>query len=252
MKVTRFYSYRITFFIVVAVVAFLATIALYGFFQRESSSMSSDGKSSTPNDGVVRFMPIGDSYTIGLGVADEYSRWPNLLVRSLSQAGIQVELIDNPAVSGYEADDAIQFELPEFEQAKPDLGTLFIGANDSFRQKELGVFEQEYKELLDRMQMVLTNPSRLVVITIPNYAQFPAGRRYGATKSEEEVIERYNTIIRKEAEERGLKVVDLFKVNTMNSADYFISDGLHPNAKGIQVWHDAILPVVKEVLESHD
>lgn len=248
MKVTHFYSYRITFFLVVAIASFIATLALFGFFQRESSSMDQSFHSSVAKSGVVRFMPIGDSYTIGLGV-EEKDRWPNLLVESLAKEGIRVELLDNPAVSGYEADDAIRFELPIFERERPDLGTLFIGANDSFRQKGIGVFEQEYRELVDRMQRALTDPSRLILITIPNYGRFPAGVRYGVSAREEEMIDEYNMVIRKIGEEKGLPVVDLYMVDSMNSAEFFISDGLHPNARGIQVWHDEIFKAVRQLLK---
>lgn len=216
--------------------------------------MNSIPKSSNqdvdPNS--VRFIPIGDSYTIGLGVSNPEDRWPNLLVKSLESEGILIKLVANPSVSGYEVSDAISRELPLFEREKPDLGTLFIGANDAFRQNDLGQFKRDYTELVDRMQASLTDKNNLVLITIPNYARFPQGVRYGANEREEALIEEYNNIIREEAYSRNLKIVDLFKIDSMNSQDFFISDGIHPNPKGIKVWHDAILPVVREVLKEQD
>lgn len=195
---------------------------------------------------IIRFMPIGDSYTIGNGVKIE-ERWPNLLVDSLKKENIPIELIRNPAVSGYDARDALDKEIEKFERDKPDLGTLFIGANDAFRRRPLDQFRKEYIELIERMQATLPNKNRLVIITIPNYAQFPAGKEY---VSESELIEQYNRIIREEASNRGLEIVDLYLVEMLNSDDYFIKDGIHPNARGIQIWHDAILPVIKKVLKN--
>lgn len=196
-------------------------------------------------ENVIRFMPIGDSFTIGNGVKVE-ERWPNLLVESMRTTGIEMELIGNPSVSGYDAEDAIQRELPLFEREKPDFGTLFIGTNDSFRGRDLGIFKRDYIELLERMQNALTVKSNLVVITIPNYATFPGAKGYALDAEE---IEGYNRIIRDEASKRNLKVVDLYTVKDLKETEFFISDGIHPSPKGIRVWHDQIYPVVVDLLK---
>jgi acyl-CoA thioesterase I len=236
------------FFLFVALVAFIATLGLYYSVddkkQISDYSMNSSKPGNSENNNI-RFMPIGDSYTIGNGVRVS-ERWPNLLVESLMKEGIVLELIANPAVSGYDAEDAIVRELPLFEKEKPDFGTLFIGANDSFRGRNLETFRNNYVELLDRMQISLTNKDNLVVITIPNYANFPQVRGYDVGVEE---IEGYNQIIREEAGRRNLPIVDLYSINTLGSDDYFISDGIHPSPKGIKVWHDVIFPVVREVLK---
>lgn len=193
----------------------------------------------------IRFMPIGDSYTIGNGVKVS-ERWPNLLVNSLKEQGVSIELIGNPAVSGYDAEDALMRELPLFEKSRIDFATLFIGTNDSFRQRPLREFQKDYVSLLDRMQNSLTHKDQLVVITIPNYVNFPGIKGSGITSDH---IEQYNKIIREEAMKRNLKIIDLFQINTLIVDDHFISDGIHPSPFGIKIWHDAILPVVLEVLK---
>ncbi len=197
---------------------------------------------------VIRYMPIGDSYTIGLGILNPEDRWPNLLVNSLKDEGISVKLIANPSVSGYEVTDAIERELPLFEREKPDLGTLFIGANDSFRQNNIVQFKNDYAGLVNRMQNSLTNRNNLILITIPNYARFPVAKNISDEEKDEQTIEQYNWVIREEAKRRNLKVADLYPINSMNSIDYLIPDGLHPNPKGMKVWKDVILPVVREVI----
>jgi len=194
---------------------------------------------------TIRFMPIGDSYTIGNGVKIQ-ERWPNLLVNAVAQNGIDLYLISNPSVSGYDAQDAIERELPLFEKEKPDFGTLFIGTNDSFRGRDLEVFKNDYIELLDRMQNAITKKENLVIITIPNYAQYPGAKGYTIDTEE---IEGYNRIIRDEANKRSLRIVDLYTVEELKGNEYFISDGIHPSPKGIKVWHDQIYPVVVDVLK---
>jgi lysophospholipase L1-like esterase len=225
---------------ILVVVTSLFIVGWYYF--NMSTSQSTTIMSS---DTAIRFMPIGDSYTIGNGV-NVSERWPNLLVESLKQQNIDITLISNPSVSGYDAQDAIERELPLFEKENPDFGTLFIGTNDSFRGRDLEVFKKNYIELVDRMQNSLTNKDNLIIITIPNYATFPGAKGYAVDTEE---IEGYNRIIREIAGMRNLKVVDLYGINELVGSDYFISDGIHPSPKGINVWHNAILPVVLDVLQ---
>ena len=55
----------------------------------------------------MRFVALGDSYTIGTSVA-EGERWPDQLVARVPQ----LELVGNAAVNGYTSADLIENELP--------------------------------------------------------------------------------------------------------------------------------------------
>ncbi len=63
--------------------------------------------SSDNQEDGVRYVALGDSYTIGTSVA-ESERWPNQLVERIGQ----LELVANPAVNGYTSGDLIDRELP--------------------------------------------------------------------------------------------------------------------------------------------
>lgn len=200
------------------------------------------------NKGEVSYIPIGDSYTIGNGNLEE-NRWPNVLVRHLNEAGINVKLVANPAVSGYTVRDAIEIELPVVERLKPDFVTVLIGANDNFRQTPASTYERGLKGVLDKLQSMLANPKNIVLITIPDYSKSPATSGYNTTGVSES-IEDYNQIIKSEALIRGLKVADIFPVSqTMTGRDDYISDGLHPSAQGYAKWEKVIYPVVYEFLK---
>src|SRR5437667_11023298 len=81
------------------------------------------------NPGTVRYFPIGDSYTIGEGL-DANENFPSLLTAHLNQSGIAIELLGNPAKTGWTTQDAIDNDLPLFKRLKPDFSTLLIGVND--------------------------------------------------------------------------------------------------------------------------
>lgn len=238
--------------VLVVITLFLVAVLVILNMNKKNNTISNNSDSSSSPD-IVRYIPIGDSYTIGNGVAVE-ERWPNLLVRHLNEAGIKVKLIANPAVSGYTVQDAIERELPLFEKEKPDFATLFIGANDNFRGENTEIFKSELVMLIDRMQKSMTKPKNLVLITIPDYTKSVDGQSISYQNSidtQVRLIQEYNNVIKEEAKKRDLRVVDLFPVSqTMTTSDLYISDGLHPSAKGIAIWEKEIYPVVYNLLKN--
>jgi lysophospholipase L1-like esterase len=205
---------------------------------------------TTIQDGVVSYIPIGDSYTIGNGLK-EADRWPNVMTKRLNDAGIPVRLVANPAVSGFTVQDALVREIPVIEKLKPDFVTLFIGANDNFGGISASEYESELKNLLDALQSKMENPKNIVMITIPDYSKTPAAVKY-ETRGVPESIAEYNEVIKKEAAQRGLKVADIFPVSqTMTEKADYISDGLHPSAQGTAKWEQVIYPVVLEKLQEN-
>lgn len=200
-------------------------------------------------DDEISYISLGDSYTIGNGVAVD-SRWPNVMTRHLNDAGFKVKLIANPAVSGYRVEDALEKELPVVERLKPDFVTVLIGANDNFGNKDPEIYRQELKVFLDRLTSLLEKPKNIVLITIPDYSKSPAASGY-ETDGITEIILEYNNIIKEEAQLRGIKVADIFPISqTMTTSQDFISDGLHPSAGGYTKWEEVIYPVVFELLKN--
>jgi len=196
----------------------------------------------------IKYVPVGDSLTIGLGVAVE-DRWPNILSDHLIREGIDIHLVVNPAVSGYTVKDATEVELAVVGEVKPDLVTVLVGTNDNFRGKEAKKYHQELRDLLNKLQSMMTEPKNIVLITIPDYSVSPALRRYPKEEITSLVGE-YNEIIWEEGKERGLAVADIFPVSrTMTSDADYISDGLHPSAQGYIKWERVIFPVVLDLLK---
>ena len=89
----------------------------------------SDRAGSPAEAGPIRYVAIGDSYTICQGVA-QTDCWPNLLTRHLTEVGIDIELVANPSKTGWRVGEAIEHALPVYEKAKPTFATLLIGVND--------------------------------------------------------------------------------------------------------------------------
>lgn len=197
----------------------------------------------------LRFAVIGDSYSIGEG-ATEAESWPSLLAGRLTSSGIPVELVSNPARTGWTTRDAIEKELPSFRAAQPDFGTFMLGVNDWVQGVELAVFRANVAALLDGMREVLPNERRLLVINIPNFAVTPDGPTYARGRDIRAGLAGFNAVIAEESERRELRLVDIFPLSKEMGEDGSLvaSDGLHPSAKAYAAWADLIFPAAWDLL----
>ena len=233
--------------IFVIIIVSIATLPFIVWYLGQSNPKSQKNTFTNQKTGM-KYVAIGDSYTIGVGV-EEDERWSNILTNHLNKEGINVYLVANSAVSGYTVKDVIEFELGEVEKIRPDFVTVLIGANDNFGQKEAGTYRQELRELLDRLQPIVTNPNNIVLITIPDYSKSPVLRLY---RKEDmlKLIVQYNEIIKEEGRKRNLIIADIFPLSQamISDADY-VSDGLHPAAQSYAKWEQIIFPVVFDLLK---
>lgn len=198
---------------------------------------------------TIRYVAVGDSYTICEGVAEK-DCWPTVLTRHLVSAGINIELIANPSRTGWKVEDVIRDELPVFEKARPTFATLLIGVNDWVHGSGRNKFTSGLRTLLDRMQKQLPRPERLLIITIPDFSCAPRGKTYGYGRNIAKGIVRYNAILQGEAKKRGLAVVDIFPLSQTfcNRAEMFVTDGIHPSAKQYVLWEQLIFPEAHKIL----
>ena len=193
----------------------------------------------------MRYVPLGDSYTIGTSVG-ETERWPNQLVERLRS----LELVGNPAVNGYTSADLINHELPMLDSLRPELVTLLIGVNDVVQ----GVSDLQYagnlavilEELLTRLP-----PQRIVSVATPDYTLTPQGAGYGDPARQSDAIVRTNAIMREACAARDIRFVpEIFEISRKVPDDPSLvaSDGLHPSGAQYRLWVDAIEPLVADLL----
>ncbi|MEO7720232.1 MAG: SGNH/GDSL hydrolase family protein [Capsulimonas sp.] len=203
----------------------------------------------THGDGV-RYVAVGDSYTCGTGAKPEQS-WPSLLTRDLRARGVKIDLAANLGVNGWTTQQALDMEMPEFQDQKPTFATLMIGVNDTYRATTVEEFRVRLQSLMDRMQKVLPDKSKMVIVTIPNYIVTPSGAGYAAQGKGVVKIVAFNAVIQEEAAKRGLSVVDVFPLSQKmeGAPDLTAHDGMHPSAKEYALWEKQIYPTVSEMLQ---
>jgi len=197
--------------------------------------------SVAPNQTAIRYLPLGDSYTIGESVADA-DRWPNQLVKRFAQNGKRLEIVANPSVTGYTTQDLIDRELPLVQQLKPDFVTILIGVNDYVQGVSAVTFEQHLDYIISSIQKQIPEPGNIALVTIPDYGKTPSGSQYSSPETSEAGIKAYNTIITQAGNKYNLTVADIFTASqkVVSDPSLIADDGLHPSAKQYTDWTDII------------
>jgi acyl-CoA thioesterase I len=200
--------------------------------------------------GPIRYVAIGDSYSIGEGASVNES-WPAVMMRHLKAQGVDVDLVANPSVTGWTTQQAIDRELPIFLKEKPNFGTLLIGVNDWVQGVDAEKFRKNFTFIVDQMLGVLGDKNRLLIVTIPDFGVTPTGPKYARGRNISEGIASLNKMITEESTKRGLRVVDVFPLSKKMGEDRSLvaADGLHPSAKEYAEWEKIIFPVALELLK---
>ncbi|MEY2537067.1 MAG: hypothetical protein QOG67_807 [Verrucomicrobiota bacterium] len=202
------------------------------------------------HDEQIRYVAIGDSYSIGEGASPNES-WPALLTKHLQAQGLKIELIANPSRTGWTTQNAIDRELPIFHESKPNFATVQIGVNDWVQGVDRETFRKHFNFLVDEMLGVLRDSKRLLIVTIPDFGVTPTGPRYAGGRDISHGIADFNSIIREESAKRGLGVVDVFELSKKMGKDQSLvaPDGLHPSAKEYAEWEKIISAAALELLK---
>lgn len=198
---------------------------------------STETPAATAERSELRYGVIGDSYSNGEGLGLEQA-WPALLAERMG-----LDLVVNPAVSGWTTEQALAEELPQFERARPEVATLLIGTNDLVQRAPPATFRSRFRTLLAAMVRVVGGPERVVAVTTPDFSRKPAGRSFGDPAELSRAIRRVNAIIRAESAKQDVVVADVFAVSRRPTDPS--PDGLHPSRKELEAWTDAIEPVAR-------
>lgn len=197
---------------------------------------------------AVRYVALGDSYTIGTSVAVG-ERFPDQLVAALGDGPPQLRLVANLGVNGYTSADLIRDELPELPRLEPGFVTVLIGVNDVVQGVPPAAYEANVGTILDAL-LTHVPADRIVAVAIPDYTVTPAGSDYGDPRQQRDGIVANNTVIARLAGERGITFVDIFDISSSAGQDRGLvaDDGLHPSGAQYGLWVERMVPVVTELL----
>ena len=204
---------------------------------------SATGPAGSP-EARLRYVALGDSYTIGTSVT-EAERFPNQLVAALPE----LELVANLGVNGFTSRDLIEVELPKLAALEPDVVTVLIGVNDVVQGVSSSTYKDNVIEILTALDAVV-GAQRILVVTIPDYTVTPNGGEFGDPAKQSAAIRENNFVMGQLAMGRAAVVVDIYDISLEAATDRTLvaSDGLHPSGTQYGRWVERIAPAMAALL----
>ena len=199
----------------------------------------------------MKYLALGDSYTIGEGVAED-GRWPVVLARALRAEGVALEDPRIIATTGWTTDEL----AAAIDAAEPlgewDFVSLLVGVNNQYRGRSLENYREEFTTLLQRaIGFARGRAERVLVLAIPDWGVTPFGATSGRDVAQVgRELDAFNAAAAAICAAHGVAFVDIAPVARERGAEaaMLAGDGLHPSAAMYALWAAQALPVARRLL----
>jgi lysophospholipase L1-like esterase len=198
----------------------------------------------------ARILCIGDSYTIGEGVARRES-WPHQLAERLIGSGhaAAVRVVGRTGATAAELNEMVLAAGPA-----PAYGVVTVqaGVNDQYRGDPIDRFAADFGTLLDTAAAATGGRSDYVLaVSIPDWSVTPHAADTDRSAAAA-AVDRFNDAARRVAEQRRAGWIDVTEASRSAGAlpDMLADDGLHPSGRQYRLWVAQIEPMVAEFLRS--
>ena len=207
------------------------------------------------NMGKIRMLCLGDSYTIGEGVA-ECDRWPELVCDTLREKLSDVEPPTIVAKTGWTSDELLGAIESRSLLGEWNIVALMIGVNDQYRGRSVEEFQITFEKLVEvTLSLSGNNADRILVISIPDWSVTPFAEGRDRVRISAE-IDRFNRVLGDSCRTGRitfLDVTDLSRLAVSNCEEWIAEDKLHPSPRMHQAWTERIAPAIQKILSSqHD
>jgi len=197
----------------------------------------------------LAYLALGDSYTIGEGVAVE-DRWPHQLAAALRARGIALDAPRTIATTGWttdELDAGIDADAP---RETFDFVSLLIGVNDQYRGRPVEDYLPRFEALLQRaLGFAGGHAQRVLVLSIPDWGvtPFAEGRDRARIATE---LDAFNAAAAQACAARQVTFVDITGLSRHHGHEpaMLVEDGLHPSASMYRLWAQRAAPLAERLL----
>lgn len=181
--------------------------------------------------GTVHLVAFGDSLTAGYGIGASEA-FPAVLEKALRDRGLDVR-VTNAGVSGDTVSAGAQ-RLDWSVQDGTDGVILALGANDALRGIDPKITREGLERILARL-----GERKIPVLLAGMYAPRNLGADYVAA---------FDAIYPELAKKHGVMLYPFFLDGVAQNTRYNQGDGMHPNAEGVRIIVDRMLPTVEAFL----
>ncbi len=186
---------------------------------------------TTASAAQITLVALGDSLTAGYGLANE-EVFPVRLEKALRARGHDVR-VHNAGVSGDTSSGALSrldWALP----AEADAVIVELGANDALRGTDPGTTRRDLSRILEKLE-----ERDLPVLLAGMLAPPNMGSEYA---------EDFNGIYPELAQRHGAILYPFFLDGVAADMSLNQGDGMHPNARGVDVIVERILPFAEQLI----
>ena len=134
---------------------------------------------------MYKYLALGDSYTIGEGIA-ETDRWPEQWAQRMNEHGHAIEQpVRIIAKTGWTTDELLQAIDDAGEIGTYQYVSLLIGVNNQYRGWSIDEFKTEFMQLAEKaIYLAVNKPQHVFVLSIPDWGQTPFGQSSGRDTSQ--------------------------------------------------------------------
>ncbi|AWA28955.1 lysophospholipase [Flavobacterium magnum] len=205
---------------------------------------------ANPEARHVKYLALGDSYTIGQSVC-ETCRFPEQLKTALAgemAADYTLKIIAQTGWTTTNLKNAIAAQNPSPDY---DLVTLLIGVNNQYQGLPFETYEVEFPQLVNTaIRLAQGDRQRVIIVSIPDYAYTPYGQSASDPGQISSEIDRYNRFAESYAAANGIAFADITDITREGIANPALvaPDGLHPSQLAYAKFVARLLPKAKEIL----
>lgn len=228
----------------------LLLISFFSCSNPNSNSTVQMGDSTRP----LKYLALGDSYTIGEGVAEQ-DRYPNQLVKRLNEElNMKVNQPVIIAKTGWTVDE-LESGISKSKNILPpyDFVTLLIGVNNQYRERTVENFKIEFEKMLLRAIGFTGNlPNHVFVLSIPDWGLTPFAVEKGADQQKvTSEIDAYNAAKKEICKKYGVFFIDInaHYRSVASQSDMAVADKLHPNGVIYAFWADKLYEQIKTLYQ---